>query len=198
MTLYLIVSIILLSFLVYILVPRENGKLWDLSEDSWLAKYYTWVVGELPNGGCVYFWVSIGLILISPIAGIVYLLRNKSKDKPKDPVKLAKQKKAKEVIECAAGYFGKLFIIVIIILGIVGVVGILLSSTVAGWIAFAQALGILALGVIAVVIICWLWTILRIGKGFVWAFGPFFGYLGSMIKAIYTKSCPKITWRKKS
>lgn len=220
---FYIVGSILLIFLWYVLTPRkkneEGFKLWNFNADSWHARYYKWVVvGDLPQGGCVYFWSIIGLVAFSPLiltaSGLYHGVdwvkslapkrKKKKKAEEKTPEEwqeyLERKNERDEVIrrrmEKLAGILGKVTLGVIALGMLFGIYRLFFIKT-QQWLTILQAIGLIVLVLSISVGIVWTFKKFRVGLLILKAIKPLgypFKYLWSMVVAIYTKSCPKITW----
>lgn len=214
----LIVGAILLLFLWYVIKPRpkdENGfKMWFFNEKSWHARYYKWVISDdLPQGGCAYFWSIVALVAFSEIIFSVWLIHEisvkfcslfpekKEKQKTAEEWEAYWDKKHKQMERKAktVEIIGKV-LVGIVILGILTaiIVGIIHAKT-KDFITILIALGCIAFGVGVIILLRWVWLKLNLGYGLLKVLKPLgypFKYMWSMIVAIYTRSCPKITWHK--
>lgn len=215
MIVLLIVGVILLLFLWYVLKPRpkdENGfKMWFFNEKSWHARYYKWVVSDtLPQGGCSYFWSIIALVLFSElifffwflvfIVGLFSFERKKIERTPEEwDAYYARQRKCENRKEKLAIVTGKIFVgfIAAVLLGLI-IWGIL-NAKGGDWVKLLIILGIIAGAVGVIILLRWVWLKLKLGNQLLKIIKPLgypFRYIWSMIVAIYTNSCPKITWHK--
>lgn len=216
MIVWLIVGIILLLFFWYVLKPRtkdENGfKMWSFNESSWHARYYKWVISsKLPQGGCVYFWSMVSLVLLSEIIFTIWLIvtiiekiddwiperERKIKHLTEEEwnKKWKKEDRMDKLKIKLIVIFGKIFVGAFIIFIIGSIIYAVLHAKRSQWIHLFTLLGIIS----ATGLIVWGWIAMGIGKGALKILKPLgypFKYIGSMIVAIYTKSCPKITWNK--
>lgn len=217
MTILIIAGVILLLFLWYILKPRpkneEGFKMWAFNEKSWHARYYKWVVGNhLPQGGCGYFWSMFALVSLSPLifggyaffSAIVWIIELFPERKPKEyskeewQARILKINKREARREKLSIITGKVFITIIIIGILVGAI-FFFSGGKTNLYAFLIFIGCFCVAVGLILGIRWIWLKFKLGKTFLKILTPLgipFKYMWSMIVAIYTKSCPKITWSK--
>lgn len=213
-TLY-IIGALLLIFLWYILTPRkkndEGFKLWSFKANSWHARYYKYIVSEnLPQGGCEYFWSILGLTVFASVIfffiglfKVIMLIGSYFPERPekqRTPEQWQQYWKKKEKREQnqkkVASIAGKVFLG---LLGLLVLFGIYKLFFLKGpqWLSILQVVGMLV-GTVAVIAgIIWLFEKFSLGKLILKGLRPLgypFVYFWSMIVAIYTKSCPKITW----
>lgn len=218
-TLYIVGSILLI-FLWYLLTPRkedsEGFKLWNFNANSWHARYYKWVVGDdLPQGGCVYFWSIMGLVVFSPLMftvsgfyhGIVWitsLIPERKKIKKRTPEEWAeywnrkeKRDRAKEkTVRRFTEILGKVAIGLLVLLFLFVIYKLFFLKT-HQWLNILQALGLFIVIIGTSLGIVLTFMKFKVGLLILKAIKPLgypFKYLWSMVVAIYTKSCPKITW----
>lgn len=213
-TLY-IVGGILLIFLWYVLTPRkknaEGFKLWNFDANSRHARYYKWAISDnLPQGGCAYFWSMFALILFAPVvftlAGFVRALIwfvsfiPQPKTKEKTPAewdayweKRHRAERRADKISIIVGKVALGFLVLLLLAGI----AYLFTLKSEKLFTLLQIVGFLALLIGVLIFLFWLFEKISFGKHLLKVLRPLsypFKYLGSMIVAIYTKSCPKITW----
>jgi len=211
-----ILGIILLLFLWYVLKPRpkdENGfKMWFFSERSWHARYYKLIVGKLPQGGCVYFWVMIALILLSPLFLIFWILfklsdLNTNRLNKKNAKRTPEQKRKREEklerrglwMEKFGEYLGKTLVILMLLFALGVIIYAILEGKRTNLWHFLEICSIVLLFVGIIILLRWLCLKIHLGRYIIKILKPLgypFKYIWSIIVAIYTKSCPKITWNK--
>jgi hypothetical protein len=193
-----------------------------LNKNSWHFKYYSMIVSDTPPKTlCPYFWTMVSLIFISPVIGVIIIIKYVSLFFDKIVPKKEKKEKSYEQIEMEwkqmkerekkreafwnkiGDKFSWLFRFIFLpSLLIVLIYTLVKFGVKLGWMRFLIHLG-LALLIIAIFL------------GFIYLFEKFIdkvfvkinfkklnpfkwkitNIIGEMIKTAYTKACPLITWQ---
>lgn len=209
----------LLGLMYYMLKPRRikvstkgevySTKLWNFNQNTWHARYYKWLLstGNLPSGGCVYFWtlfgMSICLIIFFPIillAWLIIAIICKKKHKllsddewKKELDKINRKEKRSEKIGKIASVIGKillgtglLFSLVVLIYGC--------ATTPTLWWHLLIFLGFIIAVTSIVILILWLWVDNNIGRKI--KNSKLIRYSHSLISGWFDRTCPRISWSK--
>lgn len=201
----------------YMLKPRKvkiaadgqmtESKLWSFNEQSWHAKYYKWLLStkKLPKGGCPYFWTLVGmsllLIILSPIVGVVKLVEliigERKEHTPEWHQKNYDRQQRRELRGEKIGKIATVFAKVILGL-FIGAGLIVLTYGVATqknlWWLLLLAIVSAVIFILIMLLIVWLWTNYNVGGKIINS--KVIQIPKSMMIAIYTRACPKITWSK--